>query len=245
MIVYIYTFPNGKKYIGQTAQPLEKRAKKGEGYKNSPAVYNAIKKYGWENIDIQVFECNSKQEMNELEQYYIKLYKTDNRLYGYNLTKGGEGVIKYNREQVCELWNSGFGIGEIAKKLNCRHTTIHNILVSENLYNENEVNKRKIKQISKSSGEKLKEYYSNPEHQKDRINNGLKGAKKRSKEIVVFKDKECTQLVGVYPSCRQCAKELNIYHNIPSYAINHNHYGKGYYFYLKSDCDWYKIFGGK
>ena len=51
MIVYIYTFPNGKKYIGQTAQPLEKRAKKGEGYKNSPAVYNAIKKYGWENID--------------------------------------------------------------------------------------------------------------------------------------------------------------------------------------------------
>lgn len=30
MIVYIYTFPNGKKYVGQTSRPLEVRANNGE-----------------------------------------------------------------------------------------------------------------------------------------------------------------------------------------------------------------------
>ena len=30
MIVYIYTFPNGKKYVGQTVQTLNTRAKQGE-----------------------------------------------------------------------------------------------------------------------------------------------------------------------------------------------------------------------
>ena len=75
MIVYIYTFPNGKKYVGQTSQTLNTRAKRGEGYVSSPAVYNAIKKYGWDNLIIETFPCSSKQEMNELEQYYIKSRK--------------------------------------------------------------------------------------------------------------------------------------------------------------------------
>ena len=41
MMVYIYTFPNGKKYVGQTSQTLNQRARNGEGYIESPAVYNA------------------------------------------------------------------------------------------------------------------------------------------------------------------------------------------------------------
>ncbi len=243
MIVYIYTFPNGKRYVGQTSQSLKKRAKNGEGYKNSPAVYNAINKYGWENITIQTFKCNSKEEMDTLEKFYIELYKTDNTLYGYNLTKGGDGVVKYDRIKICQLWNEGLGIGQIAKRMNCQDSTIKNALISEQLYDAEEVNKRKKKQIASTSGVKLKEYYKDSIHQKERIENGLKGAKKRSKEIVVFKDKECTQLVGIYPSGRQCAKELGIDHSLPSYAIRHNHYSSGYYFYLKNDCDWHKIFG--
>lgn len=94
MIVYIYTFPNGKKYVGQTSQALEKRAKRGDGYVSSPAVYNAIRKYGWNNIAIETFVCNSKQEMDELEQYYIQLYQTNNPDYGYNLTFGGRRNLK-------------------------------------------------------------------------------------------------------------------------------------------------------
>ena len=87
MIVYIYTFPNGKKYVGQTATSLEQRASRGDGYVNSPAVYNAIRKYGWNNIEIETFPCNSKQQMDELEKYYINFFKTQE--FGYNKNAGG------------------------------------------------------------------------------------------------------------------------------------------------------------
>ena len=232
MIVYIYTFPNGKKYVGQTVQTLNNRAKQGEGYINSPAVYNAIKKYGWDNIVIETFLCTSKQEMNELEQYYIKLYNTTNNQYGYNLTVGGEGFPRLDRELICNLWNEGLSIGEIADKVNCLGISVTNILQAENLYDEKEVNTRMRKRLSETSGEKLKQYYSIPENQQKRIQNGLKGAKTRSKPVVVYKDKECTQLVGIYESGRQCAKALNIDHSLPSYALRHNHYSSGYYFYF-------------
>lgn len=170
--------------------------------------------------------------MNELEQYYIKLYNTTNNQYGYNLTVGGEGFPRLDRELICNLWNEGLSIGEIADKVNCLGISVTNILQAENLYNEKEVNTRMRKRLSETSGEKLKQYYSIPENQQKRIQNGLKGAKTRSKPVVVYKDKECTQLVGIYESGRQCAKALNIDHSLPSYALKHNHYSSGYYFYF-------------
>lgn len=89
MIVYIYTFPNGKKYVGQTTLSLAQRAQKGEGYKKSPYVYNAIKKYGWENISKEIIQCNSEEQMDDLEIELIAKYNTTNRQYGYNLDSGG------------------------------------------------------------------------------------------------------------------------------------------------------------
>lgn len=232
MMVYIYTFPNGKKYVGQTATSLEQRASRGDGYVNSPAVYNAIRKYGWNNIEIEIFPCNSKQQMDELEKYYIKLYHTNDNKYGYNLTIGGEGVLRYDRTEVVDLWNKGLGVAEIAEQIGSIGETVRQILINEGLYNQEEIQRRKRKRLSNTSGEKLKEYYSIPENHQQRIQNGLKGAKVRSKPVVVYKDKECTQLVGIYDSGRQCAKALNIDHSLPSYALRHNHYSSGYYFYF-------------
>lgn len=237
MIVYIYTFPNGKKYVGQTTQTLEMRAKQGEGYISSPAVYNAIKKYGWSNLVIETFPCSSKQEMNDLERYYIKLYNTTDNQYGYNLTIGGEGVPRLDRTLICNLWDKGLTIGEIADKMKCTTSSVVNILQSENLYDKLEVKKRTSRKLSETSGEKLKQYYSIPENHQKRIQNGLKGAKTRSKPVVVYKDKERTQLVGIFESGRQCAKALNIDHSLPSYALNHNHYSSGYYFYFLKDLN--------
>lgn len=88
MIVYIYTFPNGKKYIGQTVQTLEGRAKRGEGYKNQ-FVYQAIQKYGWNSIQIETFECSNEEEMDSLERELIIKYNTTNSNFGYNIEDGG------------------------------------------------------------------------------------------------------------------------------------------------------------
>ena len=52
--VYVYTNKvNGKKYVGQTCQPIEYRANNGRGYKRCVYFYRAIEKYGWDN-----FSCN-------------------------------------------------------------------------------------------------------------------------------------------------------------------------------------------
>ena len=53
--VYKHTFPNGKVYIGITSQKPEDRWSKGKGYQRQPLIYNAINKYGWDNIVHKIF----------------------------------------------------------------------------------------------------------------------------------------------------------------------------------------------
>lgn len=90
--VYCYTTPSNKKYIGMTKQTLSQRAgKDGKGYIESSIFYNAIIKYGWKNITSKILAQNlSRIQACNLEQIFIKKYKTMDRRYGYNLTTGGD-----------------------------------------------------------------------------------------------------------------------------------------------------------
>lgn len=87
--VYMHTFPNGKKYIGITCLDVQKRWKDGNGYKKQ-FVYNAIKKYGWNNIIHEILYVNfSQTEAETMEKYLISVLKTNMREYGYNIEAGG------------------------------------------------------------------------------------------------------------------------------------------------------------
>jgi len=89
--VYILTFPNGKKYIGQSVD-VYRRFKINDG--SNPHLTNALKKYSWNNVKISVFEREIK-ELDELEDDLIYILKTDDRLFGYNKKEGGsDGRIK-------------------------------------------------------------------------------------------------------------------------------------------------------
>ena len=90
--VYMHLLPNGKRYIGITGRSVEKRwGNNGIQYQKHTHFYNAIKKYGWDNIDHVILKKNlTKNEAFELEQYYIKLYKTTDKHFGYNKSVGGE-----------------------------------------------------------------------------------------------------------------------------------------------------------
>ena len=89
--IYIHKFPNKKVYIGITKQDLKKRWKNGKGYNKTSFVYNAIIKYGWNNIQhIVLFENLTKEEASEKEKELIALYKSNCREYGYNNSIGGE-----------------------------------------------------------------------------------------------------------------------------------------------------------
>lgn len=91
--IYKHTFPDGKVYIGQTQSgAAERRWKKnGEGYKKSPKVYEAIKRFGWDNVKHEILEDGIDEDrIDERERYYIDQY--DSVKNGYNMSLGGKNI---------------------------------------------------------------------------------------------------------------------------------------------------------
>lgn len=81
---------NGKCYVGQTIQGLEKRwrghckaSKHGTTY-----LSNAIQKYGSESFAVELLEETTTEHLNDRERYWIAKLKP-----AYNMTEGGEGGI--------------------------------------------------------------------------------------------------------------------------------------------------------
>ena len=89
--VYMHKLKNdGRVYIGITKQRPKKRWQKGLGYIHSSNFYNAILKYGWDNFEhIILFEKLTQEEAEQKEMNLIKLYKSNNKKYGFNMNNGG------------------------------------------------------------------------------------------------------------------------------------------------------------
>lgn len=89
--VYIHTFPNNKVYVGITSyKNANYRWQNGKGYKTQRLMYNAIQKYGWDNIKHKVlFDNLTKEEAEKKEIELINFYKSSNKKYGYNIDNGG------------------------------------------------------------------------------------------------------------------------------------------------------------
>ena len=91
--VYMHTTPSNKKYIGITKQNPKDRWKNGKGYMHNKYFWNAIQKYGWNNIQHTIlFNQLSKEEAKQIEIELIKKYNLTDRNNGYNITKGGDGL---------------------------------------------------------------------------------------------------------------------------------------------------------
>jgi group I intron endonuclease len=99
---------NNKIYIGQDAYDNKNY------YGSGRIIKRAIKKYGKHNFIKDILnQCNSKQEMNELEIYWIKYFKDCGYIL-YNLTKGGGGSLGYRhlneskqKMKGRKAWNKG------------------------------------------------------------------------------------------------------------------------------------------
>ena len=89
--VYVHTVPNGKRYVGITSKSTKVRwGSDGSRYKNNRHFWNAIQKYGWDNITHEVIAdgLNLVDACN-MEKALISEYDTMNPKFGYNHTTGG------------------------------------------------------------------------------------------------------------------------------------------------------------
>jgi group I intron endonuclease len=89
-VIYRFVFPNGKMYIGQTKQDVEKRwAVHRARASHSWYLANAIRKYGWDSIKKEVLVEVPNDCLDEYEMTFIDTFNTFGE-GGYNLTPGGD-----------------------------------------------------------------------------------------------------------------------------------------------------------
>lgn len=97
--VYKHTSPSGKIYIGMTCQKPKRRWKNGNGYSHNKYFTNAINKYGWDNFTHEIlFENLTQEEAEQMEIELIKLHKSNNLDFGYNIQNGGNYAGKHSEE---------------------------------------------------------------------------------------------------------------------------------------------------
>ena len=118
---------NGKIYIGKTVNTIKERwlehieeAKRGD----NTLLHKAIRKYGENGFYVDFVERCSNDELNMKEIYYIALFQSYMEQYGYNMTLGGEGVMKYSDGDILDLWATGLRACEIAERLDANPNTI-------------------------------------------------------------------------------------------------------------------------
>lgn len=112
--LYRLTFPNGKAYVGITGRTAAVRFAEHVTYsrigKNKVAVHLAIAKYGAANVIVETLAENSDWgKLQALEVQAIATYNT-RPPYGYNLTRGGDGVVGFD-----EITRAKMGAANIGK----------------------------------------------------------------------------------------------------------------------------------
>lgn len=139
-LYYIYkmTSPSGKVYVGIT-NSLERRKKEHKrsvGKKDKTKnlkITNAIKKYGFDNMNFEhICTAFNEDYAKELEVYFVKKY--DSYRNGYNLTWGGDSNPisgKLNLDDIEEIRNlletSNLSLNEIGNMFNVKDTTVLDI----------------------------------------------------------------------------------------------------------------------
>lgn len=97
---YVYKIENKinkKIYVGQTNNLDRRMQEHKHDERNNHPIHNAIKKYGWENFEVSVLYYGVNY--NKKEKEYIKLYKSNRKEYGYNITAGGQDSSGENNPQ--------------------------------------------------------------------------------------------------------------------------------------------------
>lgn len=170
---YIYkiiNIINNKVYIGKTTISIEKRFKKhifNAKKKINRYLYDSMNHYGYDKFRIELVEMCDDNIINKREIYWINVYKSNNKKFGYNMTNGGDGG-KMSEESI-----------EKMKK-------------SRKYYKPTEETKRKISEANKGKGkdiamkpevrkkisETLKKKYRNGELKNTLQNNIIKSGRK-------------------------------------------------------------------
>lgn len=243
-IIYKFTNKiNGKVYIGTTNRGFEYRKHEHVYASESNPKFKfhqAIKKYGIDNFneEILIENIDSKEQANNLEIEYIKIF--DSYKNGYNMTEGGgnRGEFKHSNESKEKMRLSKLGI-----KLSDEHKK----KISNSLKNKPKTKEHNIKVGLANKGKKhSKESYL-------RASEKLKGrlvGNKNPAAIIIHIYNSKNELVFICNGNFEKTCETN---NLPLTALRKSYYNNGKpiyeYKFMKKDVlerfgiykNWYAI----
>lgn len=145
---------NQKNYIGQSKN-IEMRWKQhiysAEAGSQYP-IHRALRKYGVENFSFSILEECKTSELNNKEIEWIS--KLNSYEEGYNCTRGGDGYLQIDYDQILSLWNEGRGAKEISEITSIASSHLTSILHSF------DISKEEIRERSKKYMRKPVEQYN-------------------------------------------------------------------------------------
>lgn len=83
---------NGKCYIGQSIDIIKRWKTEYKWHHINKHLLAAFNKYGLENFNFEIIEECEPSLLNEREQFWISIYNSFDRNFGYNKTLGGAGT---------------------------------------------------------------------------------------------------------------------------------------------------------
>ena len=247
MIYYYYcieNLKNNKKYCGITTNPQARKNKHFQELRNkyhhSDKLQKSFNKYGAENFEFRILEeheFSSKIEAYLYEIEFIKKY--DGYINGYNMTPGGEispmldeniaaKVKQANQERVDNVYQIDINTYKIINIYGSlreaeRQTGIFRTNITK-VCNRNDISAGGF-------------YWC---YEKDWSVNWLPPLNKKYKPIALI-DKDSLELIKVFPSCAEAARQLNIDRSNIRSSINRNGKCNGYKFkYI--DIETYELY---
>lgn len=194
---------NNKVYVGQTINTLNRRKTShyaaARNEKDNLYFHRAIRKYGENNFDwIVLDKANNQDKLNELEQFYIAKYKSNNSQYGYNMTSGGDA----HTEQAQQFWDddsrSQEWREELKERMNAYWSDDNNREKHKQWMNNYYQTEQGIKQAKKHS-DFMKEYYNGPEARKNKAKTSnwfVKATSPDGEETIYISSKEPNLFFG-------------------------------------------------
>lgn len=242
--VYKHTTPSNKVYIGITKQEPEKRWKYGNGYNKDSIFYNAVLKYGWDNINHEILYSGlTEEEACEKEIELIAEYKSTDRRYGYNISAGGNtthNTIEANakrRAKALERWSDPERRKSMSEKMTGKaHSkeTREKMSLSQKKRYEDPAEREKVskcqlgktrtQEAKEKTSNSLKAFYSIPENAK-RVADSQREANRRTHGRKVM----CVETGKIYDTIVDASRECNIERRYISDMCRHKRKNVGVY----------------
>lgn len=219
-MITIYKITNivsEKIYIGKTKQKLSKRISEHFNLLRNNKHYNkyiqsSYNKYGKDSFSIESIDTCEEKDWIQKEIFWIKKFKSNDKNFGYNLTKGGEGgngrVVSQEEinilieRNINRVWTK-----EMKDKIS-KHT-----LEFSKIYWTEEKRKEageRSKKYGKRGGWKLSEEFKNKRRKamtgfihSEKTKNKLKELRKSTSKSV-----KCVETGKIYISLKEAARDI-------------------------------------